>query len=222
MGVYEKLLNVQAELKAPKNQYNSFGKYKYRSCEDILEGLKPVLAKVRATLFITDDLVQIGERYYIKATARFVDAESGESVENSAYARESIDKKGMDDSQVTGATSSYARKYALNGLFLIDDTKDADTDEYQNQQNKPAKKQTQPKSDEQLNKEMAEKVDKNLIPKANDTIDAGQIAMMKSEMNRTGVSLAQILSIAHCEKLEEMTQATAVAILNKLGKTGTK
>lgn len=134
MAVREKLLAVQAELKAPKGQTNSFGKYKYRSCEDILESVKPLLKKYNATLVISDSLELIGERYYIKATATFQDVETDGTIENTAYARESAEKKGMDDSQVTGATSSYARKYALNGLFLIDDTKDADTDEYRNQQ----------------------------------------------------------------------------------------
>lgn len=134
MAVREKLLAVQAELKAPKGQTNSFGKYKYRSCEDILESVKPLLKKYNATLVISDSLELIGERYYIKATATFQDVETDGIIENTAYARESAEKKGMDDSQVTGATSSYARKYALNGLFLIDDTKDADTDEFRNQQ----------------------------------------------------------------------------------------
>lgn len=127
MNVYEKLMEVQQTLNAPKNQYNSFGKYNYRSCEDILEGLKPCLKKVKACVQIMDSIEMIGERIYVKATAIFYDAESGESVMNTAFARESSEKKGMDDSQVTGATSSYARKYALNGLFCIDDVKDADT-----------------------------------------------------------------------------------------------
>lgn len=121
---------VQAELKAPKGQYNSFGKYKYRSCEDILEAVKPLLHKYKLVLTISDALYYMGERYYIQATATLIDTESGEKISNSALARESAEKKGMDDSQITGTASSYARKYALNGLFCIDDTKDADTDEY--------------------------------------------------------------------------------------------
>ena len=129
----EKLLNIQQELKAPKGQKNTFGNYKYRSCEDILEAVKPLLAKNKCVLTISDELECIGDRYYIKATAKITDIENGETIENTAYARESLEKKGMDDSQITGATSSYARKYALNGLFAIDDTKDADTDEYQKQ-----------------------------------------------------------------------------------------
>lgn len=126
MTVYEKLLKIQGCLKAPKGQYNNFGKYKYRSCEDILEALKPLLVENKAVVTINDSLVQIGERYYVQAIATLVDVEDGEKVSVMAYARESASKKGMDESQVTGATSSYARKYALNGLFAIDDNKDMD------------------------------------------------------------------------------------------------
>ena len=134
MSVYEKLIAVQSELKAPKNQRNSFGNYNYRSCEDILEALKPILAEHKATVFISDNpSVRENLWTYIESTATFVDIETGESVRVTAYAREAEMKKGMDVSQVTGSASSYARKYALNGLFLIDDTKDADTDEHQQQ-----------------------------------------------------------------------------------------
>ena len=130
MNIYEKLSKIQTELKAPKGQYNSFGKYKYRSCEDILEALKPIVAKNKATLILSDELVNIGERYYIKSTATLIDTEEEKQIQNTAYAREELEKKGMDGSQITGTASSYARKYALNGLFNIDDTKDADTDEF--------------------------------------------------------------------------------------------
>ena len=133
MNVYEKLAAVQRELKAPKGQFNNFGKYKYRSCEDILEALKPVLGKHGCAVTLSDEVVQVGERFYIRATASIMDCESGERVFNTAFAREDADKKGMDGSQITGTASSYARKYALNGLFLIDDTKDADTDAYHEQ-----------------------------------------------------------------------------------------
>lgn len=134
MNIYEKLSNIQHELKAPKGQYNSFGKYKYRSCEDILEAVKPICFKYKATLVISDEVLCAGDRFYIKATATLYDTESEEKIENAAYARESLEKKGMDDSQITGTASSYARKYALNGLFNIDDTKDADTDEFTGKQ----------------------------------------------------------------------------------------
>ena len=124
---------AQAELKAPKNQYNSFGKYNYRSCEDILEAAKPINKKYGLVLLLTDKPVCIGQRYYIEATARLYDIESEQFIEATASAREADTKKGMDDSQVTGTASSYARKYALNGLYNIDDTKDADTDAYKKQ-----------------------------------------------------------------------------------------
>lgn len=117
--------DIQHKLKAPKWQYNSFGKYNYRSCEDILEGVKPLLKEHNLALLIDDEIVQIGERYYVKATAKITDGR--EIVSATAYAREPDTKKGMDESQITGATSSYARKYALNALLCIDDTKDADT-----------------------------------------------------------------------------------------------
>jgi len=123
-----KLLAIQRELKAPKGNYNSFGKYRYRSCEDILEAVKPLLEKHDCLLFLSDRPVVQNDWHYIQATATFIDGDS--KIEVTAYARESEEKKGMDSSQITGTASSYARKYALNGLFLIDDTKDADTDEY--------------------------------------------------------------------------------------------
>ena len=126
MNIYEKLLKVQTELKAPKSQYNSFGKYNYRNAEDILEAVKPLQAAVNALTLLSDEISLTGERYYVTATAKFIDVESGETIEVKANAREELDKKGMDASQVTGASSSYARKYALNGLFAIDDTKDSD------------------------------------------------------------------------------------------------
>lgn len=136
IDIYEALAAVQADLKAPKGQYNSFGKYNYRSCEDILEAVKPLLKAHGLTLCLYDEPVMVGDWHYIKATAELVlfSAELDEQkIRYSAYAREPIEKKGMDDSQVTGATSSYAREYALNGMFCIDDTKDADTNEYQKQ-----------------------------------------------------------------------------------------
>ncbi len=135
------LLKIQEELKAPKGQYNSFGKYNYRSCEDILEAVKPLLQEHGCVLTLSDDIVQVGERYYVKANATITTA-SGESMTVTAFARESLDKKGMDDSQITGTASSYARKYALNGLFLIDDTKDADTDENRTERTQRAQKAT--------------------------------------------------------------------------------
>lgn len=130
MTIREKLSEIQHELKAPKGRYNSFGKYSYRSCEDILEALKPILYKTKCTVTLNDSVVQIGDRYYICAKATLFDCESNEQLSNDSFAREDSSRSGMSDSQITGTASSYARKYALNGLFCIDDTKDPDTNEY--------------------------------------------------------------------------------------------
>lgn len=137
----KELIEIQKKLKAPKGQYNSFGKYKYRSAEDILEAVKPLCHENNCTLTLSDTLENIGDRYYIKATVSITNGT--ETVSVSAYAREDETKKGMDGSQITGTASSYARKYALNGLFCIDDTKDADTDEYKRQSTGNSKKESQ-------------------------------------------------------------------------------
>lgn len=127
MNIYEKLNNIQTELKAPKGQLNTFANYRFRSCEDILEAVKPFLSATKTALTLNDQIVLIGERYYVQATAILYDCEVEDSkICNISYAREEESKKGSDQSQVTGASSSYARKYALNGLFAIDDTKDSD------------------------------------------------------------------------------------------------
>lgn len=142
MKLHEKLLAIQTKLKAPKGQYNSFGKYSYRSAEDILEAVKPLNAEQGVLLTITDEIKEIGGRVYVVATATVSDGT--DTLQVSAFAREPENKKGMDESQITGATSSYARKYALNGLYAIDDNKDADTDEHkQQQENAPKKQQAQ-------------------------------------------------------------------------------
>lgn len=125
-NIYQKLLAIQSELKAPKSQFNKFGGYSYRSCEDILEAVKSLLVKNNATIILQDKVELIGDRYYVKVVAKFIDVETGESIETEALARESDQIKGMQASQITGATSSYARKYALGSLLLLDDCKDAD------------------------------------------------------------------------------------------------
>lgn len=149
----KRVLAVQTALKAPKNQRNTYGGYNYRSCEDILEAVKPICKAQNVLLTLTDDLCMVGDRYYIKATATLRDTDSTETIAVTAYAREAESKKGMDDSQVSGTASSYARKYALNGLLCVDDTKDADTDEYAKQvkndpvqakKEEPAPKKTEP------------------------------------------------------------------------------
>ena len=138
----KKLVKIQSELKAAKNQRNNFGKYNYRSCEDILESVKPLLKEAELHLIVTDKIVLIGERYYVEATATLHG--DGEPITSTAYAREAENKKGMDSAQVTGATSSYARKYALNGLFAIDDSKDADTMKPEVDEPEAPKKPVQP------------------------------------------------------------------------------
>lgn len=143
MSVYQKLAEIQINLKAPKEQVNSFGRYKYRSCEDILEAVKPHLAYTKTALKISDELVNIGDRYYVKATARLIDTETNEATESTAYAREEESKKGMDSSQVTGAASSYARKYALNGLLAIDDVADSDSTNTHGKAEKEASDETE-------------------------------------------------------------------------------
>lgn len=155
MTIREKLKAIQTELKAPKNLYNKFGNYSYRNAEGICEAVKPFLEKYNVALVIWDEVIEIGGRIYVKAYARIMDCESSKNpteatatedyITATAYARECESKKGMDDAQITGATSSYARKYALNGLFLLDDTKDVDTEEYQ-AQSKSGSKST-PKSE---------------------------------------------------------------------------
>lgn len=136
----EKLIKIQSELKAPKSNYNGFGKFRYRSCEDILEAVKPLLAREKCMLTMTDEVVAITDKVYIKATATIIDLDNKVHCSTSAYAREIENKKGMDESQMTGTASSYARKYALNGLFLIDDAKDTDTNEFQQTKQKAEQK----------------------------------------------------------------------------------
>lgn len=189
MTIYEKLAIIQQELIAPKNQYNSFGKYNYRSCEDILEGLKPCMKKVGAAVTVSDEVVLIGDRYYIKATATLHDTESSGSISNTAYAREDEGKKGMDVSQVTGATSSYARKYALNGLFCIDDVKDADTRD--NRQNE-AKEQKQ--AEEQQKKG------------ENSVISEIKVKALLSRCENEGVDTEKILKLYKVESLSDLTE----------------
>lgn len=184
MNIYKKLIEVQNKLKVPKSQYNNFGKYNYRNAEDILEAVKPILENAGATIFIKDSIELIGDRFYVKATVSFVDIESGNVIETSALARESEEKKGMDSAQVTGATSSYARKYALNGLLLIDDTKDNDHDSMHQTDNKePKKEENKPNYD---NKEKEEVIQKIVAKIGNDSERKKKIIdMMKQKYDKT-------------------------------------
>ena len=197
MGINEKLMRIQTQIKAPKNLYNSFGKYNYRNAESICEAVKPFLEKENVSLILVDDMVAIGNRYYLKATARLFDNENNESIEASAFAREPEQKKGMDESQITGTASSYARKYALNGLFLLDDTKDADTDEYHNQ------------TYQQANENKT-------------TVTSEQVGKLKLEMIRTGATEQYICEYYKLNKLIDMTQEQYVNAMGMFKKTPDK
>jgi hypothetical protein len=212
MNIYEKLSNIQAELKAPKGQDNTFGHYKYRSCEDILEAVKPLCIKNKVVLTISDTLEHIGDRYYIQANATLTDIENIENVTNKyvgslAYAREEETKKGMDGSQITGTASSYARKYALNGLFCIDDTKDADTDAYKKQQDKgKAATVTDEEYDEAFYKQ-------------NDLVTDKEVQMLRKMLQQSTPELTLkningVLSKYNKFKLEELLMTEYVEILH--------
>ena len=193
----EKLIKIQTELKAPKNQKNNFGGYNYRSCEDIFEAVKPLLKENGLTLRLTDELVNIGERYYIKATAILSDGT--DTIENIAYAREEETKKGMDESQITGASSSYARKYALNGLFAIDDTKDADTTNKE-------KKTENKKQTKTPNQETTTQSDKKASPK--------QVEILAK--NYTGENLEKLLQTNGIDNLADISMTKASELITKL------
>lgn len=153
-----KLMEIQTKLKAPKNLYNKFGKYNYRNAEGIYEAVKPYLADLKCTLIISDEIIEVGGRIYVKATATLRDTETLETVSASAMAREANEHKGMDESQITGTASSYARKYALNGLFLLDDTKDADSDEHRIEMEEKQKSEAKQRTDEIAGKAVADGV----------------------------------------------------------------
>ena len=190
MDILEKLAMVQADLKAPKNQVNKFGGYNYRSCEDILEAVKPILVKNELTLILTDDVVQIGDRFYVKATAKLFDAKEPqrEPIVVSAMAREEDTKKGMDGSQITGASSSYARKYALNGLFNIDDQKDSDT--------------TNKDKDKKANGELS-------------TYQGTITDEQKAEMKKLGVNFDNMLHNLQLPSIDDLSEQQAQNVIEK-------
>ncbi len=200
MKIESKLLVIQSELKAPKSQRNTFGNYDYRSCEDILEAVKPLLQKVKAVLTLKDEVMYIGQRYYIGATATLKDCESEEYISNFALAREEETKKGMDGSQITGASSSYARKYALNGLFAIDDTKDSDIT------NKEKKTKT---NNAETNKKEVQR---------NQKASPKQIELLAK--NYTGENLAKLLQVNKIEKLEDISITKASELIKKIYEKG--
>ena len=209
MNVYEKLLTVQTKLNAPKNRKNTFGGYTYRSCEDILEAVKPLLAEVKAIILIKDAIVQIGERYYVHAQAFFFDIEQvkGEiynMVSADAYAREPDEKKGMDPAQITGTASSYARKYALNALLLIDDAKDPDTDEYKTESDAKAKK---------IAKKDPPKTDASAL---DEYVTSAQIEVLERLLKRAEVDPAKFNQIYGLTVLSELPVAKYDEAVKKL------
>lgn len=205
--INEKLMLIQTEIKAPKNLYNSFGKYKYRNAEGICEAVKPYLAKHNCSLTLSDDIIAVGDRIYVKATATLVDNESGESRYVSAMARESEEKKGMDESQITGSSSSYARKYALNGLLLLDDTKDADSDEYHNQ--------THAKQSEA---DKAEAFDRQCEDIGNMRIAQIKIDIIKKKCAEEGVPEEKVLKLYKISSFEEMKEKQFSNAMNNFAK----
>ena len=208
LSIYGKLSKIQTELKAPKGQTNAFGKYKYRSCEDIMEALKPHLAENYLAIILSDELVNIGDRYYIKASATLTNGK--EEIINTAYAREEESKKGMDGSQVTGAASSYARKYALNGLLAIDDTKDSDTT---NTHGKATPQTPQEATQEPVAKDN---------PLANEFISEDEINALQGEFKRTGIHEPVILKEYNLELLSEMRMGDFYDCIRKFEKYPTK
>ena len=208
MTLKEKLSEIQIELKVNKSQYNSFGKYSYRSAEDILEAVKPLCKKNKVVLILEDEVDLIGERYYIKATAKLIDTESQEVLSVFAYAREADKKSGMDESQITGSCSSYARKYALNGLFCIDDTKDADTDEQHNQVAEGGKADTKAK---------AKKAQED-----DPIISSDKVEIAVATIRNKQTTLANVLKANGVEKLADLRESQYQNLMKRLSATADK
>lgn len=187
MTIFEKLQSVQSEMKAPKNLTNRFGGYNYRNAEGICEAFKPYGKKYSLALTLSDEIVEVGNRIYVKATATLIDIEGKTTTSVSAFAREAEVKKGMDDSQITGAASSYARKYALNGLFLLDDTKDPDTEEYQ------SRGKSEPKADMPQGKQ------------DDDLIDQARVNVLINLLAQTGIKQDVFLQMNGLKRFEDMT-----------------
>lgn len=185
MNVYKKLLAVQSKIKCNKNQKNSFGNYNYRSCEDILEAVKPHLVEVKATIMLSDTIELVGDWHYVKATATFMDLETGNRIDVSAYAREEfVSGKKMDYPQFTGSSSSYARKYALNGMLLLDDSKDPDSDAYQ--EPTPTKKEEPKPQTKQLTKEDVEAREKLIAYCKEHKVNMAMVAKQYPEVASRG------------------------------------
>ena len=219
MTLKEKLMNIQAELKAPKNLRNSFGNYNYRNVESILEALKPLLVKYKATVTLEDEIVEIGGRFYVKACAGILDVDTNDKesdlmITSYAYAREAEVKKGMDEAQITGATSSYARKYALNGLFLLDDTQDVDTEAYQKASQKGADKPAQaPKEKPKV------KASKPTEAKAEPLTEEELLFLSQ---RYTGANLAAVLDYYHVEDISLIPAAEGRKLIAMIKAKGAK
>ncbi|MBQ0089297.1 MAG: ERF family protein [Prevotellaceae bacterium] len=210
MGIIEKLMSIQTKIKAPKNLYNKFGKYYYRNAEGICEAVKPYLDDNKCALKLDDEIVEVAGRVYVRATATLIDCESLEDINAVAYAREGEGKNGMDASQVTGSTSSYARKYALNALFLLDDTKDDDSEE--NHIEKEAKKELEPKNADTLPKseeDCSKPCTKEQLKKMQELVNQAESPTDKQR---------QILGYYKASNFRELTQAQAQVIINTLSK----
>ena len=205
MTLKEKLMHIQNELKAPKNLRNNFGGYNYRNAESILEALKPLLDKYGATVTITDMIVQVGERTYVNSTATIYDVDGENKISVEAYAREAETKKGMDDAQVTGATSSYARKYALNGLFLLDDTEDVDSEAYQAQAKQEPQKTTPKKAPA-----------KKTEPKTEEVPPLTEEELLFLSQRYSGENLEKLLEYFKIEDISQIEPAAGRALIKKI------
>ena len=206
MGIYEKLLTVQQKLNAPKKHYSDFGNYYYRSCEDITEAVKPLLMEVKAVLLLTDEIVTVGGRFYVKAVAKLLDVESDGVVEVCGYAREAESRSKFDVAQLTGTASSYARKYALNGLFALDDAKDADAmPPAQQQAEKPAGGSQKPANSDRAEKAAAK-------------VTSHQLAQLQDMTKKKGVTVDSIVKDYQLAQAQDMTTAQWAQTMNTLRK----
>ena len=205
MGIYEKLLTVQQKLKAAKGHYSDFGNYYYRSCEDITEAVKPLLMEVKAVLLLTDEIVTVGGRIYVKAVAKLLDVESDGVVEVCGYAREAESRLKFDVAQLTGTASSYARKYALNGLFALDDAKDADAMPPAQQQAEKPTGGSQKPAPQQTEKSAAK-------------VASHQLAQLQDMAKQKGVAINSIVKDCQLAQLQDMTMAQWAQTMNGLRK----
>lgn len=216
MNIYEKLLVVQQQLKAPKSQYNKFGDYHYRSCEDIQEALKPILQDTKTVLLLNDEIIQQGDRFYIKATAILQDTESTERICNAAYARECDSRPKMDAAQITGSCSSYARKYALNGLFCIDDARDPDTSAPQGQSNRKNNAYVGSRASDQESSGSTQQGSSK-----DDKPSSQELQLLREECRRTGVGTNKICCRYKVQTINQLSRQQYQRAMVGLKKTPT-